>query len=143
MKVGFTGTREGMTDAQFATLCDLLDKWDVEAFAQGDCIGADAQANYAAVTMGQHPVIHVFPPDNPKLRAWTSMDDMFTVVHEEKSYAARNQDIVDFADVLVAAPKSYQEQQHSGTWQTIRMAWKANKVVFVLGPKGGYMRRTH
>jgi hypothetical protein len=39
-KIGFTGTKDGMTDPQKSTLRDLLDGGSGE-FHHGDCVGAE------------------------------------------------------------------------------------------------------
>jgi hypothetical protein len=61
------------------------------------------------------------------------------VNHEPKVYAERNQDIVDASDVLLAAPEFPEKDdksKRSGTWQTVRKADAAGKLVLVVDASG-------
>lgn len=128
--VGFTGTRKGMSDLQKERLETLL--WALTSCGaqvelhHGDCIGADEEAD--SIAQKCHAIIHIHPPRIASNRAYCPGD----VMYAEKSYLARNKDIVDACSLLVAAPYSNQEELRSGTWSTIRYARKTGKQVFML-----------
>ena len=130
MKIGFTGTHKGMTDQQQFKLSLLLAHLDVSELHHGDCIGADAEAHALAIEMGIHVVIH--PPDNDAKRAFCLPGLMDITILPSKPYLARNRDIVEACDVLIAAPKENREQLRSGTWATVRYARQAKKQIVLL-----------
>lgn len=117
IRVGFTGTREGMTRRQQDQVHRLLIDSGCSEFHHGDCVGADAQAHALAEDLGLRIVIH--PPDDPEHRAWR----LACIVRDPKPYLARNRDIVNGCDLLIAAPRA-PEARHSGTWSTVRYARK-------------------
>ena len=53
-----------------------------------------------------------------------------------KGYLDRNHDIVDAADVLIAAPSGTTEKRRSGTWATVRYARKLGRTICVVLPDG-------
>ncbi|KKL70760.1 hypothetical protein LCGC14_2101720 [marine sediment metagenome] len=120
MKVGFTGTRQGMTDVQCARLELALKELGATEFHHGDCIGADFQA--ALIVQGMEGIkIVCHPPENPKFRANVPLrpgDTIFPTRH----YIERNHDIVDACEHLLVAPLYNAETQRSGTWATYRYA---------------------
>jgi hypothetical protein len=132
MKIGFTGTRKGMTDAQKAAFTVLIEKLAPESFSFGDCIGADAEA--FDLLPWNIPSIHIHPPSNPTLRAYCGGDAATITWHPVKPYLERNRNIVDSTDCLVAAPGSVAEA--GGTWHTMKYAYKQNKPVHILWPDG-------
>jgi hypothetical protein len=144
LRLGFTGTRDGMTAAQAKAFRALLDKLRPVEFHHGDCIGSDEDAHEIfhkwrrsespAVT-GIDPVIHVHPPDNDSKRARVKLYEG-DVLHEEQSYHVRNKAIVDAGTLLVATPNSPAEQLKSGTWWTIRAAKKAGTKFKIIRPDG-------
>ena len=134
MIVGFTGTEKGMTSAQKQTLCLLLDSLDVTEFHHGDCVGADAEAHEIALDRGIRIVIH--PPTDSKKRAFCKGA---VEIREPKPYLDRNHDIVDEGDgALIATPFEEKEILRSGTWATVRYAYKMGRAVdvFVIRPEG-------
>jgi hypothetical protein len=128
MKIGFTGTREGMSkqqrDALYKLLCDI--PWGVpHEFHHGDCVGADAEACNLAWRLknaGHNLQIHCHPPIISKRRAYCRCD----VMHPIKEYLIRNHNIVEACDILIAAPISATDHwgRPSGTWATIKYAEK-------------------
>lgn len=128
-KIGFTGTQEGMTEAQKVYMTAVLDK-DVELH-HGDCLGADAEVYVLAKTNGSRTVCH--PPTNPYKRAFSSKNDE---VREARDYLDRNHDIVDETQRLYATPKSNVEEHRSGTWATIRYARKKRLPITIIYPDG-------
>jgi hypothetical protein len=128
MKIGFTGTRQGMTPAQRESLRSLLD--GAGELHHGDCVGADAEAHELARELGMEVVIH--PPKADTMRAWKPSDH----ICEPKAFLARNRDIVRDTEMLIATPSHETEQQHSGTWSTVRFARKLGRQVLVILPDG-------
>ena len=127
MRLGFTGTRNGMTDQQKDKLIGVLDAYNITQLHHGDCVGADAFAHQLAKNMGIYVVVH--PPIDPRLRAWCQGDEM----RDELPYIERNHNIVDETRHLFVAPRTREEQVRSGTWATYRYAtrmeipiWKAD-----------------
>ena len=134
MKAGFSGTEKGMTLEQKQTFANLLDLLDVTELHHGDCIGADEEAHEIAKSKGIRIVIH--PPIDSKKRAYCKGA---SEVREVKDYLRRNHDIVDEGDgALIAAPLQEKEILRSGTWATVRYAWKIGRAldVFVIRPGG-------
>ncbi len=130
--VGFTGTQEGMTPAQIATLYTLLRDLSPEELHHGDCIGADAEAHAEARRTKSPPFIVGHPPIKPDKRAWCECD----LLLPEEDYLARNRKIVDVCFLLIATPKEFEEQQRSGTWSTVRYAKKTGKQFVIILPDG-------
>lgn len=139
MKVGFTGTREGLTKHQREILSSLfLQSKRITELHHGDCTGADEQAHFLALARGTIKVV-VHPPDDDKYRAFASETQrVFPLVcievREPKPYLERNRDIVDETEKLIACPIGVVEKLRSGTWSTVRYALKQNKRVFVIYP---------
>ncbi len=127
LKVGFTGSREGMTQKQKEAFIDFISKHTITEFHHGDCMGADAQAHQ--MVHAKIPTIS-HPPTDQKLRAFTEN----AVTKAPKEYLVRNHDIVDESDVLIATPKTATEELRSGTWATIRYAQKQDKCIIILAP---------
>jgi hypothetical protein len=116
MRIGFTGTRQGMTVAQAHALRDILASHGPVTLHHGDCIGADAQAHDIAVELGRAVVIHPPVIGGRDQRAWKTAPD----VREAKPYLKRNKDIVRETELLIATPAEASEQHRSGTWSTSR-----------------------
>lgn len=99
-RVGFTGTRAGMTTLQRVRVLELLSRLAPgERFHHGDCIGADKEAHDTARSCGL--LIEAHPSTLDEFRAFTDAD----VVHQAKPPLDRNRDIVDAVELLVAAPR--------------------------------------
>ena len=135
-KIGFTGTREGMTYSQIEWLDGAYrkaaEKYGPENIElhHGDCKGADAEAHEFATRHNIVTVIH--PPDNQKLRAYCRGD----IILPEKPYLERNLDIIEVCNVLIGMPRTGTPQERSGTWFTILRAAKAGKPIRAVLPDG-------
>lgn len=127
LSIGFSGTRLGMSDVQKDTLYKLLAKHD-GIFHHGDCIGADAEAHDIARVLGW--TIHIHPPIDSRLRAFKNGNSS----SQPKDYHARNRDIVDGCQYLIACPKSRQEI--GGTWYTINYSKAKNGQFSIILPDG-------
>ena len=120
MNIGFTGTRKGMTRDQRDVLMGLMRarRGLVTAFHHGGAAGADREAATLASTYGW-PVVPHLPAG-----------------HRSEDYLARNREIVDASDELIATPGDMGEELRSGTWATIRYARRRRKMVTVVWPDG-------
>ena len=134
MKVGFTGTRKGMTILQKKKLLAFLTKFGnvIKEVHHGDCVGADAE--FHEIVRQNFPTIKIVihPPINPKFRAFCDGDEE----RKPKDYLARNRDIVDETDILIACPAQKKEILRSGTWATVRYARKKKKFILIIFPDG-------
>lgn len=132
MKVGFTGTRKGMTHAQKVKLTEELPLGGRD-FHHGMCEGSDDEASRIALNLGYLVVGHPGMND-------AGMTQVFGVrnqQHSPKPFLRRNHDIVDETDMLIATPSSRTERlRGSGTWATIRYARKQRKRVVIIYPDG-------
>lgn len=134
MRVGFTGTQEGMTQDQLAVLLSMITSMAPFEFHHGDCVGSDAEAHFIAQAMGVPIIIH--PPIANVKQAYCVGAKK---VKPPKGYIQRNQDIVDETDVLIATPKSSKENLRSGTWSTVRYARKRGRIVWIINPDGSIL----
>lgn len=135
MKIGFTGTRAGLTEAQAKTLSAWLKtllSHGAAAAVHGDCVGADAEFDALCAGLGMDRVCR--PCDLPEFRAQTGA----------KSIAApeppldRNKRIVEDATLMLACPFGRKERYRgSGTWATIRAARRAERPLILVYPDGG------
>lgn len=145
MRIFFTGTQSGMTKFQKEELASLLKTLKCSEFSHGDCLGADKQANEIAFDSGIR-IFTIFPPKNPNKRAWCFNEEKvlnndngqwYTLTYKGEEikvrwmprdeYLNRNRHGVDNSAWVIAAPKEHQHSMRSGTWMTIRYAWKVRK----------------
>lgn len=134
MKIGFTGTQIGMTEAQKTRFRQLMlgFSFPVDEFHHGDCIGADSTAHDIVREIHPYTIIIIHPPINGSKRAYRD-----GTILPAAEYLQRNKDIVDNTDGLIATPAQIGEQLRSGTWSTIRYARKLNKPIIIIYPNGG------
>lgn len=129
MKLGFTGTSEGMSKKQKAMLAgwmgiQLLSDEITEAH-HGCCVGADAE--FHELCMYFDIPIFLHPPkvkaDHPLVAwdLWSTVPDKNIILSDSK-HLERNRRIVDTCDFLCAAPPTDEERPRGGTWYTIRYA---------------------
>jgi len=136
IKVGFTGTRAGMTRLQgnaVRTLLSALRELSTGQpfFEHGDCVGADFEAHHMAVTLRYYTVAH--PPTNERYRAFTNCN----VYRRARPYLERNKNIVWDTHLLIATPKQFHEQTRGGTWHTIQYArQKQHSLIHIIQPDG-------
>lgn len=135
MKIGVTGTREGMSEYQFNNvrkgLIYLKRKHHEIELHHGDCIGVDIQVATMARNLGIRVVSH--PPIKETLRAFHDSD----VVLKADNFLSRDRRIVDSVDMLLVVPKEDTFSKNSGTKYTHDYAKQVgkNKVVFYPKPK--------
>ena len=135
-KIGFTGTRKGMTIPQELSFKEYLLKISISEFHHGDCVGSDLEA-HNIINKDFNCDIIIHPPKNNKFRAFCYKEDNSKhKILEEKEYLDRNNDIVDNCDILVAIPDTKYQEFRSGTWSTIRYGLKQGKKVIIINPDG-------
>lgn len=127
MRIGFTGTRKGMSQTQKDNFGWMLavyvhadahvDQGMQTQLHHGAAQGADRQAAAIAKLHLQNWIqnIKVHPAGADPLR--------------------RNRDIVAACDILIAAPETDKEELRSGTWATVRYA-RAKGIPVVMLPRG-------
>jgi len=132
MRIGFTGTRKGMTNYQKNEVNKILLmnslNGDQLIFHHGGCDGADDEFHLIACKYGQ---VIVHPGDTKQGKKY--YDNYITKL--VKPYLERNKDIVNESDLLIACPKSFKEEMRSGTWATIRYAKKIGKNIMIVYPR--------
>ena len=134
MKIGVTGTRNGMNNIQSDCvneyLAGLAAVYQLELH-HGDCVGVDAEAAEIANCRNIKIVCH--PPEKDDLRAFYPF---FRELREPKSHFARNRAIVDECDILIVVPMDNEPQKLGGTWYTHDYAKKKNKPIVIFYPDG-------
>jgi len=146
MKIGFTGTREGMTLRQRMTFARLVtglaggwfnNHTEAFEFHHGCCVGADGQAHHILEEVFgiEFVKIHLHPPSDQSLFLKLNGN----TVYPRKPYLERNKDIVRASTLLIATPKERYPALRSGTWSTIRYARKCKVKCYVIDPDGGCM----
>lgn len=134
IKIGFTGNRHGLSEEQKQAIISILHKYKNIIVSHGDCLGSDTDFhNLCVYHREQYPEkrvdIHIFPPDNSKLRGFNEGD----LIMKENSYLGRNLQIIKYSSFLIACPvDKNKEELRSGTWSTIRQAQKRNVPVYIL-----------
>jgi hypothetical protein len=127
--IGFTGTKDGMSDLQKSQLLRLLTGMKENGYIEfhhGDCIGADAEAHDIARQLGYRIVKH--PPTLTGYQAFKQADESRLTY----PYLERNRHIVQSTGFLIAAPKSDGETIRSGTWMTVRFARSIGRQIVLL-----------
>lgn len=131
--VGFTGTQAGMTSVQRdkvkKKLARLFEQGYTD-FHHGDCVGADAEAPAIAKELGY--TTHCHPCDISAKRAFTTNDYTYDVLKPLN----RNKHIVEESELMIATPFTFEEQQRSGTWSTVRYSRKTNTQLVLIAPDG-------
>lgn len=140
MKIGFTGTQHGMTEAQQAAVFDEVvfvndDVSPQDEFHHGMCIGSDKQF-HDIVRIWSNAPIAGHPPINKSKVADCDCDMLWP----EKEYLERNHDIVDATERMLGAPQFMFEEQRSGTWATIRYARSLRRPLSICWPDGTVTR---
>lgn len=137
MKIGVTGTREGMTEYQLNNirkgLIHFKRKHDEVELHHGDCIGVDIQVANIARNLGIKVISH--PPVKEGLRAFHDSD----IVLEADSYLSRDRRIVDSVNMLLVVPKEpiteFLSKRNSGTKYTHDYAKKVGKAKIIFYPE--------
>lgn len=137
MIIGFTGTQKGMTKYQKEMIPQILKLKNATEFIHGDCIGADAEVNQIALDYGIK-IFTLYPSTIERKRAWCFNSpvtgDTFARIRKPQPPLIRNKQIVDNCHWLIACPKEFEHTLRSGTWATIRYAWKIKRDLTIIPP---------
>lgn len=142
-----TGPREGIRSAQAEVVsqifrCNLQSNdfylpTGFDTVHHGDCTGFDAfihglteEEQYSHI----HRIIH--PPKVSTFRAFCKCTRPGDEMRHEEHYLVRDRRMVSEGDMLLAAPKTYTQQLHSGTWYTVRHARKKLLPTLIVWPNG-------
>lgn len=141
MKVGFTGTRAGMSGAQKATVRRLLAEWLPKEVHHGDCVGADDEFADLCAELVPLPRIVAHPGTSATGGSLFRACNPHSVeVRPVRNYYARNRNIVgelhDAGDLLIATPQYGGRRKTGGTWYTVDYAYGAGKRVIIVWPDG-------
>lgn len=143
MVVAFTGTQSGMTRWQKAECLERLKELRATEFINGMCIGADYESTLLAVEAGIR-IFTFYPGSLPLKRkspfefssklcdsTWRDKEILGQIINYRyypiKPALERNQDLVNNSSAIICAPKEHNNTLRSGTWATIRYAWKRKK----------------
>lgn len=151
--IGFTGTKQGTTEAQRERLSDVIDEaardHDAMVAHHGMCKGADI--NFHVLVRLDYPdaVIHGWPGVNREGRSPTRGDCQVDVLHPEMWYIDRDEEIVrevleaNGSGLMIACPRGHVEEQRSGTWTTVRRARDAGVELLLVFPDGMVQQERH
>lgn len=134
--VGFTGTRDGMTEPQYKAVHKLFTQ-HYRSFSKGMhgvCKGSDKDFDDLCkmFNVKRHGLPGKGKVPDPDLRA----DCDCEIMDEERPHLTRNKIIVDSCDFMIATPPTKEPQDRGGTWWTIKYAWKVNRAIWVIAPDG-------
>jgi hypothetical protein len=136
--LGFTGTREGMTPAQFDSIRRTIRTYqlitpEIEAH-HGVCIGADLHFHEICKDLSIYIVGH--PGIRDDGRCFTRAICSCNKLHPAKPFIIRDRDIVNVSHVLLATPAGFREEIRSGTWATVRYARRLRRRIVIFWPDG-------
>jgi len=136
VKIGFTGTQDGMTVRQKSTFTGVVQAYAGTPleFHHGMCVGADEEAHIIVRTLlGRDATIVGHPPvDQSRANMDLDCDQLWRTT----SFLTRNADIVYCTRLLIATPRQNHEVLRSGTWATIRKARQVGRDYVIIFPDG-------
>jgi hypothetical protein len=141
---GMTGSQKDPNPVQLETILNImvfeegLEAVDGFWWHFGDCIGSDAAAFDAVNEMFPVNIVTVaWPGTDPKRRANKPASE----IHRPAAFDRRNERIAYCSHQgLFALPSTHSEIMRSGTWQTVRFAWKLGRKIWVIDPDGNVNR---
>jgi hypothetical protein len=136
-KCGFTGTSKGASPAQLVELEEKLKALFADGFDEfhhGLCIGADEQAAIIAKRLGFRVIAHPGLPKDPTNMMYRSDFAGNDEMRDPKPFIARDQDIVNEVEHMLATPLTRAEVVRSGTWTTVRYARKVGRQIDLILP---------
>jgi len=129
--LGFTGTRKGITKAQFDQLSFLLGYLRPLYARHGGAIGADAE--FHEMCLMQRISIDIFPSTMA-----SQVADLhgYNKIYRPAPPLSRNKVIVQYSDYMIAVSGTAHEVQRSGTWATIRYTKRMQQPIITIFPSG-------
>lgn len=141
MKIGFSGTRRGMTAQQKEALRALLADYERIEFHHGSCIGSDEEAlkilfdrHNAWDFSTAHPGFSAKDGNEDDRSLWALKSSKYFV--EPKPHFERNRNIVKECDLIIGAPPCEPLPEFGGTAYTINYAKKVKKDTLIIWPSG-------
>lgn len=137
-RMGFSGTRKGLTAQQAAAVrAELREQLQQQPNKEpqahhGDAVGSDAEFHALCLEHQIRVVLH--PPLTDRERAFCAgaADERPRADFSEQSDA-----IVNATEILIACPDGMKEKARgSGTWMTVRRARKAGRTIVFCWPDG-------
>ncbi len=123
-KLGITGTQSPGPNAGYAVRVALNPYPRKTIIVQGCCIGMDHIATMVARDMG-FDVWGVVPANRYKVSMEAvALCSNLIYMPPGTSYMQRNDELVRIVDSLIGFPQTADEELRSGTWATIRRAWR-------------------
>lgn len=132
IRVGVTGTRQGATEPQLATVGQILAEVSdyQRELHHGGCIGVDEQVAILAMNDGYATVEH--PPLNPEFAS--RRINSYTIL-PPKNYLVRNRAIVHAVDRMLVVPRR-RGTIGGGTGYTFRYARDLGVPALIVWPDG-------
>jgi len=137
-RLGFTGTREGLTVGQRQALDRRVQELVCEhagkvVAVHGACVGADAAFDRVCI---DHTIPRSHRPGPvPALRMKNSQT-LGSFVFSPEPFEVRNKKIAESVDHLLVCPKQMTEQRRGGTWQTYRFGLRRDIQITTFFPDG-------
>lgn len=125
MIVGFTGTRNELTEWQKRKIFELLTKLRPRYAHHGMCVGGDDTFNTVCLSLGIMTI--GWPSNIPKLVA----NCRVSYRNNPSPPLERNVWIVKASEVMICCPYENKEIIRSGTWSTIRESRRQHKKRYI------------
>lgn len=120
MKLGISGSRNGLSKSQEEYLINFVKNNNIKEFHHGDCVGVDEQSHKIIENYSPNTKIIVHPPDKDILRKFCQGYQ----IRKPLSYLNRNKKIVEDSDYILTFPSP----DSKGTWHVISYAKSQNKL---------------
>jgi hypothetical protein len=144
MKVGFTGTRNGMTPDQRKAFIDIVADAPIDQFHHGACVGADTDA-VVALSFIRRETCRIIAHPGKSAKGGENDDLSFLAIElsnevlEAKTHFARNRDIVAHAELMIACPchaDPITTTTRGGTAYTVMQARSRSRELWIIRPDG-------
>jgi len=132
VKVAVSGPARKLTEEEFGIVRGEVAKLEPGTELVSGCAhGVDTAAAFYALELGL-PVVLVVPEDQFHNYALAGNVEVTDSIEVHGSYMDRNDALAEYADELIAFPRSPSETVRSGTWATVRRFRKRDKNVRIV-----------